>query len=185
MMIDEVRTARLIRGARRGSEDAFRELLEIHRQAITSTLYACGVRTEETARDLAQETALRAWMRLGSLRDSRSFSPWIRQIAANAARDHLRRRAVRREDDLEEAAQLAGPEDPERDAQHRSELRQMLAALAMEDEQDVELVLDRARGVPMREIADRWGATEAALKMRLMRIRKRLRRRLSESHRWD
>lgn len=184
-MADEVRVARLIRDARRGDEDSFRELLETHRAAITSTLVACGVRTTDTARDLAQETALRAWMRLGSLRDAKSFSPWIRQIAANAARDHLRRVATRREEDLEEAAQLASSEDPGRDAERRAELGLMMTALAAEAEADVTLMLDRAQGVPIREMAERLGTTESALKMRLMRIRKRLRRRLATLRQWD
>jgi RNA polymerase sigma-70 factor (ECF subfamily) len=180
MMADEMRLARLIRDARRGDEDAFRELLESHREAVTSTLFACGVRTTETARDLAQETALRAWMRLGSLRETRSFSPWIRQIAANAARDHLRRQALRQEESLDGAVQLVSPENPGRDAERRAELGEMMTALAAEDEADVSLMLERFEGVPIREIAERLETTEGALKMRFMRIRKRLRRRLEE-----
>ncbi len=124
-MRDQVRIARLIREAREGNEDSFRDLLEEHRDSITSTLIACGIRTAETAADLTQDTALRAWLRLDSLRDSTSFSPWIRQIAANAARDHLRRLTVRREESLESAAQLVSPEDPGRDTERRAEIQEM------------------------------------------------------------
>jgi RNA polymerase sigma-70 factor (ECF subfamily) len=171
---DEV--ARLVGAAQDGDDDAFRVLLLSHRAAVSSTLVACGVRSDETARDLAQEVALRAWRRLASLSDPRSFTVWIRRIAANAARDHLRRVAVRREEELE----LAGHDDPHAEAERRAELRLMLAALEDEDAEVVELLMARADGVSVEALAVRTGVSEGALKMRLMRARKRLRDRLEE-----
>jgi DNA-directed RNA polymerase specialized sigma24 family protein len=56
----------------------------------------------------------------------------------------------------------------------------MLAALEREDEETLSLLSARADGVPIAELADRAGIAEAAMKMRLMRIRKRLRRRLDD-----
>ena len=75
-------TAELVRLARTGDESAFAELLQSHRAAVTSTLVACGVRQPETAQDLAQDVALRAWNRLSGLKDPRTFKAWIRRIAA-------------------------------------------------------------------------------------------------------
>lgn len=170
--------ARLVERARQGRDDAFRELLELHRRAVTATLFACGVRCPETARDLAQEVALRAWHRLPSLHDPRTFPAWIRRIAANAARDHLRRLAVRREEELEAALALASDDDPHRDAERTAEVRLMLAALEEEDEEVVELLIARAEGVGVEELAARTGLSDGALKMRLMRARSRLRQRL-------
>ncbi len=57
----------------------FRKLLEQHRSAVTSTLFACGVRCSETAEDLAQDVALRAWQRLDGLKDPRTFSAWLQR----------------------------------------------------------------------------------------------------------
>jgi len=175
--------ARLVVEAQAGEADAFRELLVSHRAAVSSTLIACGVRSEDTARDLAQEVALRAWRRLATLEDPRSFTAWIRRIAANAARDHLRRMAVRREDELEQALELAGDDDPYAEAERRSELRLMLAALEDEDAEVVELLVARADGTSVEALALRTGLSEGALKMRLMRARKRLRERLEELRR--
>jgi hypothetical protein len=76
----------LVVAARKGDEGAFRRLLELHRDAVSSTLFACGIRCTDTAHDLAQDTALRAWTKLDRLADPAAFSPWIRRIAANAAR---------------------------------------------------------------------------------------------------
>ncbi len=173
---DEI--AALVRRARRGDEAAFAELLERHREAVTSTLIACGVRSRETARDLAQDVAIRAWRSLERLEDPRSFPAWLRRIAANAARDHLRRAAVRSERALDEALDLASDDDPHERSERRSELRLMLAALEAEDEASRRLVLARADGVGIAELAAREGLSVGAVKMRLLRIRQRLRGRL-------
>ncbi len=175
---DEV--AQLVRRARGGDAEAFHDLLQAHRSAITSTLIACGTHNEDTALDLAQEVAIRAWQRLDTLEDARSFTAWIRRIAANAARDHLRRMAVRREDDLETALDLAGEDDPHGLAERTAEIRLMLAALETEDREVVELLIARADGTSVEELATRTGLSEGALKMRLMRARKRLRQRLTQ-----
>jgi RNA polymerase sigma-70 factor (ECF subfamily) len=172
--------ARLVRQARAGDGDAFRRLLQQHRSAVTSTLIACGVRSEDTALDLAQEVAIRAWQRLDTLTDERSFTAWIRRIAANAARDHLRRMSVRREDDLENALELVADDDPHRHVERMAEIRLMLAALENEDEEIVELLVARANGLSVEALAARKDLSEGALKMRLMRARKRLRQRLEK-----
>ena len=117
---------------------------------------------------------------LAALDDPRSFTAWIRRIAANAARDHLRRQAVRREEALEAAADLAAEEDPHLDRERVVEAQLMLRALAAEDSEVVELLTARAEGIPVAELAERLGVSSDALKMRLMRARKRLRRRLDE-----
>ena len=173
-------TARLVRSARSGDEAAFAELLQAHRAAITSTLVACGVRRPETAQDLAQDVAFRAWDRLSSLKDPRTFPAWVRRIAANAARDHLRRMAVRKEDDLDAAFDLASDDDPHLQAERVAEARLMLTVLDTEDAEVVELLVAKAHGESIESMAGRLELSEGALKMRLMRARKRLRKKLKE-----
>ena len=174
------RIGHLARRAQGGDAEAFRQLLEAHRSAVTSTLTACGVRSRETARDLAQETAISAWTRLSTLEDPKSFPAWIRRIAANAARDHLRRLAVRSEEDLDEALDLVSADDPHQRTERIAEVRLMVAALGDEEESIVELLRARAAGVPIEQLAESTGSSAGALKMRLTRARKRLRRRLKE-----
>ena len=123
-------TAALVRRARSGDQTAFAELLNGHRSAITSTLFACGVRQMETAQDLAQDVALRAWNRLPDLKDPRTFTAWVRRIAANAARDHLRRMAVRKEDELDTAIHVEAEDDPHVRAERLAEVRLMLTGRA-------------------------------------------------------
>jgi len=174
-------TAALVRRARDGDQSAFAELLQSHRSAITSTLFACGVRQKETAQDLAQDVALRAWDRLANLKDPRTFTAWVRRIAANAARDHLRRMAVRKEDELDTAIHVeADEDDPHIQAERVAEVRLMLTALDCEDPEVVDLLVAKADGESIASMAERLSLSEGALKMRLMRVRKRLRKRLEE-----
>ncbi len=170
----------LVARARRGDQTAFRELMEAHRKVVASTLAACGVRSRDTAFDLAQDVALRVWQNLDRLREPAAFSGWLRRVAANAARDHLRRLAARREAALEEALTLETDDDPHQRVERVSELRLMLAALGSEEQEVVELLVARAGGASVDELAERMGLSHAALKMRLSRARQRLRRRLDE-----
>jgi RNA polymerase sigma-70 factor (ECF subfamily) len=177
-MQDELKVARLVKASRKGDEDAFRQLLEEHRDAITSTLVACGVRSSETAHDLAQETALRAWTRLDSLRNPNTFSAWVRQIAANATRDYLRRLITRKEEPLDFVPEIADKSNPLDDLERKSELELMRSILEEEDGELVALLVDRAQGTSNRTLAERFGISDDAVKMRIMRARKRLSRRL-------
>ena len=47
----------------------------------------------------------------------------------------------------------------------------------------IELLVARAEGVSVAELAARFGISDAALKMRIMRVRKRLRKRLDDMRR--
>ena len=75
---------------------------------------------------------------------------------------------------------MASDDDPHAASERRSELRLMLAILDAEDPESRRLVLARADGVGIAELAARTGLSEGAVKMRLLRIRKRLRERLRD-----
>lgn len=105
--------------------------------------------------------------------------PWLRRIAANAARDHWRRVAARREESVDRIDTMVAPDDPADEALRRAEVRQMTAALRTESPQTVSLLAARAAGTPVEDLAERAGLTPAALKMRLSRARQRLRQRLA------
>lgn len=177
-MPDSGRTARLVAQARRGDGEAFGRLFRTHRQAVALTLLGSGVRSRIAAEDLAQDIALAAWKNLPTLKDPRAFAHWLRRIAANAARDHLRQLAIRREEELGEAVELATRDDPHERAERSAEFRLMVTALAAEDQECVSLLVARAEGVPASELARKLGVTPVALRMRALRVRKRLQKRL-------
>ncbi|HEV2861942.1 MAG TPA: sigma-70 family RNA polymerase sigma factor [Pyrinomonadaceae bacterium] len=81
----------LIARARRGDEEAFRLIFERYtRPLISFVFYMVGRR--EAAEELAQETFLRAYKSIASLREDSNLSSWLFGIARNVAREWLRER---------------------------------------------------------------------------------------------
>lgn len=91
--------AHLVGAARQGSEEAFTRLVERHQQALRAFLRrAC--RDWSLADDLAQETFMTAWSRIGKLEPGANVRAWLCGIGYNKALTALRsdRRARRREE---------------------------------------------------------------------------------------
>ncbi|MCZ6727152.1 MAG: sigma-70 family RNA polymerase sigma factor [Acidobacteria bacterium] len=84
---------KLIAAAKRGSEDAYRALVERYQQPILGLLLRV-VRNHAWAEDLAQETFIKAFRALDSYQLERKFSSWLFKIAHNTAIDALRRRRL-------------------------------------------------------------------------------------------
>jgi RNA polymerase sigma-70 factor (ECF subfamily) len=81
----------LVARARQGDEAAFDGLYRRHRdQMYTLCLNLCGDR--EQAKDLLQETFVRAWRGLPKFRGQSSFATWLHRIAVNICRDAARKR---------------------------------------------------------------------------------------------
>jgi RNA polymerase sigma-70 factor, ECF subfamily len=76
--------------ARAGDEAAFEELVRRHQCSVRNLLRSL-CRNTALADDLAQEAFLQAWLHLGSLRVPNAFASWLRKLAVNSWRQHLRR----------------------------------------------------------------------------------------------
>ena len=61
--------------------------------------------------DAIQETLLRAWNHIGSLRDETAFDAWLMRILVNECKDLLRRRARHPQMPMEAAPELTAPEE--------------------------------------------------------------------------
>jgi RNA polymerase sigma-70 factor (ECF subfamily) len=76
--------------ARAGDRPAFEELVRRRQCSIRNLLRSlCG--NTALADDLAQATFLQAWIHIGSLRAPDAFAGWLRKLAINSWRQHLRR----------------------------------------------------------------------------------------------
>lgn len=105
----------LVAAAQGGSSEAFSRLVERHQQALRAFLRrACG--NWATADDLAQETFLAAWSRIGRLKSGASVRAWLcgvgynKHLSAMRASGRERARAARYEEDRAVASDAA-PED--------------------------------------------------------------------------
>ena len=73
-----------------GDQPAFEELVR-RRQSSIRGLFRSLCRDTALADDLAQETFLQAWVHIRSLRTPNAFAGWLRKLAINSWRQHLRR----------------------------------------------------------------------------------------------
>jgi len=173
--------APLVAAARDGDREAFEELVRAT-SAATYTLAHRLLGDEEDAKDVVQETYLRAYRGLRRFRGDAAFETWLYRITANCAATTLGRRAKHRHDELDDDAPLPDPErrhDPEASADSgalRDRLVEALAALPPRLRQVV--VLRDVYDLPHEAIATELGISEGAAKVRLHRARRRLREHL-------
>jgi RNA polymerase sigma-70 factor (ECF subfamily) len=85
----------LLLRCQRGESDAFAPLVRAYEGRIQRLLYAL-VGDHEEARDLAQDTFVRAWRRLDRYDPERPFLPWLTTIARRLGMELLRTRCRRR-----------------------------------------------------------------------------------------
>lgn len=135
-------------------------------------------RSRTVAEEVVQETFLRAWRSLDSLKDGESAKSWLLTIAR---REHARLFERKRHptvdiDELASAEPGALAEKHDRDPDEVRDVRE--AILALEPEHREPLVLQVMMGYTTEEIAQLLGINEGAVATRLFRARNRLRARL-------
>lgn len=81
----------LVQRALSGEERAFSKLYDLYFAKIYRFIYY-RVNHREAAEDLAAETFIRVWEKLGEIEEPRSFSGWLYQIARNLVIDYYRSR---------------------------------------------------------------------------------------------
>ena len=171
-------TARLVERACSGDQAAFEELVRAtHAETYTLAYRLTG--DEEDARDVVQETYLRAYRGLKQFRGDAQFTTWLYRITANCASTHLGRRAKHRHEELVDDAPLPD-ERPEADPQYRAEneaLRNRLRSAIdrLPPRLRAVVVLRDIYDLPHEAIATELGISETAAKVRLHRARRRLR----------
>ncbi|NUQ51186.1 MAG: sigma-70 family RNA polymerase sigma factor [Phycisphaerales bacterium] len=79
---------------RRGEDSALRQLIERHQEELLRFLYRL-MGDRAGAQDAFQEAFLQVHLSADSFDSSRKFRPWLFTIAANKARDMLRKRGRR------------------------------------------------------------------------------------------
>jgi RNA polymerase sigma-70 factor, ECF subfamily len=158
------RDALLVAAVLEGDSAAFAGLVERHRARLRALAFAVLGEREETE-DVVQETLLRAYLGLDTLRDHDRFGSWLGSIAVNLAR--MRRRQPRRETLPLYERTIAAADEPE------TTVGDALAALPREAREL--LLMHYVEGVHCAEMAERLGCSAGAVRVRLHRARERLR----------
>jgi RNA polymerase sigma-70 factor (ECF subfamily) len=173
-----------------GDSESFNELILRWERPI----YALAYRTigrEEDARDVCQETFLRAFRALPGFRGQAKFSSWLYRIALNLCRDWMRRERRARlvqppEDvDLMELAVAAEPSESIEDLVSRKDQARLVerAMATLSEEQRTAIVLKEYHGLTFQEIADVVGCPLSTVKTRLYQGLTVLRRELAKGGR--
>jgi RNA polymerase sigma-70 factor (ECF subfamily) len=176
--------------SRDGDTAAFEELVRRHERGLYR--FARNLLGDpEKARDLEQETWVRAFTSLARFRPERSFVNWLYGIAAHVAADWLRQEPelVSLDQPSPQRDQaLAVPDgdpavSPER-AYERQELAEKLALFLRQlpPPYRIVAVLRWQREMKLQEIAGVLGVRLATVDMRLRRARQMLRDRLREEY---
>jgi RNA polymerase sigma-70 factor (ECF subfamily) len=169
--------ATLVGAARRGDVAALDALVRAT-YAETYTLAYRLTGNEDDARDVVQESYLRAHRGLDRFRGDAQFTTWLYRITANCASTAVRKRRRTRTEPLPDDAPVVevrrdrDPEGRAASAEDRASVAAALAGLPVRLRQVI--VLRDIYDLPHRAIADELGISEAAAKVRLHRARRRL-----------
>jgi RNA polymerase sigma-70 factor, ECF subfamily len=165
---------RTMRAGLNGDAAAYRralhQLTPILRAAVRSGLARYG-RGPEAVEDIVQETLLAIHLKRATWDQSQPVEPWARAIAKYKAIDFLRRRVERQHLDIADFADtLAQPDTQSSDAAFASRIA--IARLPARDRDIVESMA--IQGASAREMGDRLGLSEGAVRVALHRALKSL-----------
>ena len=157
----------LIQAARRGDGAAYAELLRPLYQGAFRLAYGL-LHDADEAEDAVQESAFRAWRKIGNLREGATLQPWFLAIVANQCRSVSRSRwwsVVKAEPPEREAVpiDIAGSVDLRR------------ALMRLDHDERLVLVLRYYLDLPFEEIASTLGVSTRAARTRAERAVHRLR----------
>ena len=169
-----VQWAEQMRAANRGDGEAYRRVLEgltpVLRAWVRRELVRYGSGHEEVE-DVVQETLLALHLKRHTWDEARPLLPWVRAIAHNKLVDALRRRGRHLHVPIDDVGDtLAVDQEP-------------ATMNGLESEQALALLQGRARDIVMaisvqgasaREVANRLGMTEGAVRVALHRALKSL-----------
>jgi RNA polymerase sigma-70 factor (ECF subfamily) len=163
----------LVASARRGDPAAHRALYDTHVERVYRLTYRLSGR-EDMARELTQDTFVRAFAGLDGYRGDCAFGTWLHTIAVSVTLNELKRRkrARSREAPLEEALTMSRHE-PAADPALRERLADAVNALP-EGCRAVFMMHD-AEGYTHEEIGTALGITAGTSKAQLSRARAKLR----------
>jgi len=161
-----------------GDDAALTELMDRYKRPILNFVYRLLGNASE-ADDVAQEVFVRVYQNIRKFRPGAArFSTWLFQIARNAAIDHLRKRARRREEPLDNIA----PAAPASRAVEANEIGGRITAVVSElpEDQRTAFVLAEYHGKSYAEIAEIMSCSEKSVESRLYRAKQFLRKQLED-----
>ncbi len=165
-----------------GDEDAFRQLIERHQNAVIGTVSKMLGNTTDSE-DIAQQVFLRIWKSAKRYKPSAKFTTYLYTITRNLVFNETRRRSRKKEVSSEERAENSHAQiEDTPDRRPDSELLQAELQLAVDEaiaslpeNQRMAVILRRYEQLAYEEIADVLDTSVSSVKSLLFRARTTLR----------
>lgn len=171
----------LLERARNGDDEAFSLLIENYEKYVYNVILRI-VEEKEEAKDIAQETFIKAYMSIKTFRKDSSFRTWIYRIAVNTAMDYLRKKVRSKvnlvtaaEDELEIKSFQTAEEVIEQKLTVEM-VRREISKLPVDYK--IALILRDIEGMNYEEIASILKVNLGTVKSRIWRARNLLRERI-------
>jgi RNA polymerase sigma-70 factor, ECF subfamily len=160
-----------------GDVDALAHIVGLYQDDMSRLAYViCG--DVELAQDAVQSAWPAAWRKLGSVRDPERLRSWLMSVAANEARQLMRRRRRQLVVQISEADTATRQTDPGYDA---GTLDLSIALRRLSPEERTLLGLRFIAGFDATEIGRAMGMSPSGVRSRLSRLVSRLRSELDDA----
>jgi RNA polymerase sigma factor (sigma-70 family) len=167
----------VIRSAVSGDEVAFARIVAAYNDDMRRVCVVI-TRDEQLALDAVQTAWTIAWKKLGSLREPERLKPWLVSVAANQARDLMRKNRRRADHEAAErhAPTVRGGTDP---ATGIDSLDMLAAVERLAPDDRALLAMRYVAGFNATELSVALGISPAGTRTRLKRLTDRLRQELT------
>ena len=169
--------AMTVAGAAAGDADALARIVGAHHDDMARICFViCG--DPDLAQDAVQSAWPIAWRKLGSLRDPAALRPWLMSVAANEARQMVRRQRRHPVVEIEVADVGSRHGDP---ASRAAVADLAIALRRLSPEDRALLALRHVAGFDATEIGRALGMSPSGVRSRLARLIARLRTELEDA----
>jgi RNA polymerase sigma-70 factor, ECF subfamily len=176
----------LVKQCQAGNTEAFDQLVTRYRTRVFAMIYNM-VHNEQDARDLAQDSFVKAWKSIRHFRGRSSFYTWIYRIVMNVTIDWLRKKQVKgagtefndaiQLKEIEPSSRTAPKADPlPHERMERSEIRARIdnAIAQISPEHRAVILMKEIEEMQYHEIAEALGCSIGTVMSRLFYARKKL-----------
>lgn len=182
--------AEFVRKARAGDKDAFGVL---YNRTYNQAFYTVKsmIKDDDAVSDILQDSYVKAFMHMDSFKGDDKFLPWIKQIAANTARDWLKKKKPMLFTDLND-----DDDDMAFEEQIEDEREENIPEKLIEQKETIRLVREIVDSLPddqravigmyyyenksVNDIASAMGASQSAIKSRLKYGRDKIKAKVEE-----
>lgn len=175
--------SQLVQSILQGNPNAFKGLVEQYQTRVYNVIYGM-VHNREDAKELTQDTFIKAYKKLDSFQIGTKFYTWLCRIAVNTTIDHIRRMKLRQTTEFDENIAVSQDgsiddshysDNPEKNALNDELKKAILEAIDQlpEDQKQV-LILKEIDGLSYKEIAEIVGVPHGTVMSRLFYARKKM-----------